>query len=85
MLQITCVPSINYLPADIICDSFDLVVVQWNSETQTLRRACGAQKAFSLVHRNGMLCVSNIMLLAFGRRGIAQSNRTQMLGCLDIR
>ena len=47
MLQRTCVPLINSLPADIICDSFDLVVVQWNRETQTLRRACGAQKAFS--------------------------------------
>ena len=30
-------PLINSLPADIICDSFDLVVVQWNRETQTLR------------------------------------------------
>ena len=39
MLQITCVPLINSLPADIICGSFDLVVVQWNCETQTLRRA----------------------------------------------
>ena len=39
MLQITCVPLINSLPAGIICDSFDLVVVQWNCETQTLRRA----------------------------------------------
>ena len=48
MLQITFVPLINSLPADIICDSFDLVVVQWNRETQTLRRACGAQKAFSV-------------------------------------
>ena len=47
MLQITCVPLINSLPADIIHDSFDLVIVQWNRETQTLRRACGAQKAFS--------------------------------------
>ena len=47
MLQITCVPLINSLPADIICDSFDLVVVQWNRETQTLRCACGTQKAFS--------------------------------------
>ena len=41
-------PLINSLPADIICDSFDLVVVQWNRETQTLRSACGTQKAFSL-------------------------------------
>ena len=35
----TCVPLINSLPADIIRDSFDLVIVQWNRETQTLRRA----------------------------------------------
>ena len=41
-------PLINSLPANIIFDSFDLVVVQWNRETQTLRRACGAQKAFSI-------------------------------------
>ena len=39
MLHITCMPLINSLPADIICDSFDLVVVQWNRETQTLRHA----------------------------------------------
>ena len=39
MLQITCVLLINSLPADIIFDSFDSVVVQWNRETQTLRRA----------------------------------------------
>ena len=43
----TCVPLINSLPADIIRDSFDLVIVQWNRETQTLRRGCGVQKAFS--------------------------------------
>ena len=47
MLQITCVPLINSLPADIICDSFDLVAVQWNRDTQTLWRACGARKVFS--------------------------------------
>ena len=47
MLQITRVPLINSLPADIICDSFDLVVVQWNRETQTLRRAKSVLIAFA--------------------------------------
>ena len=56
MLQITCVPLINSLPADIICDSFDLVVVQWNRDTQTLRRACGAQKAFSMLRNAQEVC-----------------------------
>ena len=54
MLQITCVPLINSLPADIICDSFDLAVVQWNREIHTLRRACGAQKAILLVADLGL-------------------------------
>ena len=48
MLQMTCMPLINYLPADIICDSFDLFVVQRNRENQTQWRACGAQKGFSI-------------------------------------
>ena len=51
MLQVTCVPLIISLPVDIICDSFDLVVVQWNRETQTLRRACGTQKVFARVSK----------------------------------
>ena len=48
MLQITCVPLINSLPADIICDSFDLVVVQWNRKTQTLRRVASKKRSPSL-------------------------------------
>ena len=50
MLQITCVTLINSLPADIICDSFDLVVVQWNRETQTLWRAKSVLKGTDVLY-----------------------------------
>ena len=82
MLQITCVPLINSLPADIIFDSFGLVVVQWNRETQTLRRACGAKSV--LQARGGMRCCAVSVLSlggGWGRGGASGGESTSCRSC----
>ena len=88
MFQITCVPLINSLPADIICDSFDLVVVQWNRETQTLRRAksilCGQILLPSAMHLEERLTVSQLVSQSgkrqLGKQASRQAGRNTQFG-----